>query len=218
MCINYGGIIPGARNDFYLHQSGNLCKLLACRSRNVDGSYSISHPQILCDGGYRGIEASYPEAVLPIRRLPHQHLSDEHKEFNRKLSQDGVIVERFFGRLKGYWALMQNPYRSDRNTADTLARRCVCLTNLKIRDEPLYSIEHIYDPDHVEEEENEESSLLNTNSSICTNSQSCINTSSEVNTCEDTFDGSLPTKSLPPTPSPVIKPSSIRGRRKNKGK
>ena len=155
MCINYGGIIPGTRNDFYLHQSGNLCKLLACRSRSVDGSYSISHPQILCDGGYRGIEASYPEAVLPIGRLPHQHLSDEHKGFNRKLNQDRVIVERFFGRLKGYWALMQNPYRSDRNTVDTLARTCVCLTNLKIRDDPLYSIEHIYDPDHVKKKKME---------------------------------------------------------------
>ena len=68
------------------------------------------------------------------------------------------MVERFFGRMKGYWGILQRPYRSERDSLDSLARIVVALTNLKIRSAPLFSEENIYNPDPSEEEEDDETS------------------------------------------------------------
>ncbi len=62
-----------------------------------DGSRIPTRPTILADGGYAGINNSYPEAATPRRRWLHQTLSDEDREFNRHLVHDRVVVEGFFG-------------------------------------------------------------------------------------------------------------------------
>lgn len=62
-----------------------------------DGSRIPTRPTILADGGYAGNNNPYPEAATPRRRRPHQTLSDEDREFNRRLGHDRVVVERFFG-------------------------------------------------------------------------------------------------------------------------
>ena len=48
-----------------------------------------------------------------------------------------------------------NPYRSDKKTMGVLAKICICLTNLKIRNAPMYATDRVFDP-HREIEEEEE--------------------------------------------------------------
>lgn len=88
-CIHIGGIIEGRHNDFYLYQQSGLARTMAHQERREDGECIMVRPPILADGGYQGIRTTYPEAIIPIRRLPHQHLTPEQRETNRLLSQDG---------------------------------------------------------------------------------------------------------------------------------
>ena len=156
-CIHYGGIIEGSRNDFYLFEQSTLTRDLSRREKGGTGGQVITRPQILADGGYLGIHHLYPEAVIPNRKPPHGKLTEEQKVTNRLLSQDRSVVERFFGRMKGYWGILQRPYRCERDSLDSLARIVVALTNLKIRTAPLFADEHLFDPDPSVEEEEDKS-------------------------------------------------------------
>ena len=101
-CIHYGGTIEGRRHDMILYEQSRLVSEVLTTVTQEDGSRIPVRPTILADGGYAGINTTYPEAIIPRRRRPHQPLSDEDREFNKRLGYDRVIVERFFGRLKGY--------------------------------------------------------------------------------------------------------------------
>ena len=68
-----------------------------------------ARPPILADGGYLGICTTYPETIIPVQRLPNQHLTPAQRETNRLLSRDRAIVERYFGRLKLYWGFCKSP-------------------------------------------------------------------------------------------------------------
>ena len=159
IAIHYGGIIPGSRNDLYLYGQSGLVKAMTVQDTDLDGSPILIRPPLLADGGYLGIRTTYPEAVIPYRKSPHKGLTFEQKEANRLLSQDRVVVERFFGRLKAYWGILQKPYRSERSSLDALMRICVALTNLKIRNAPLTADEKVFDPCPSFGEEQEEGSL-----------------------------------------------------------
>ena len=125
----------------------------------------------MADGGYCGIHATYPEAVIPRKRSPHQQLSPEDKEFNRKLGHDRVIVEKYFERLKSYWGILKRPLRIEKINIGGLLRILVCLTNLKILEQPMFAkqYEGVSDVEHEEEldsEENSEDNNNNNNNSI----------------------------------------------------
>ena len=160
-CIHYGGTINGRRHDFVLYEQSGLANEMLTMVTQSDGSRIPTRPTILADGGYAGIHSSYPEAIIPRRRRPNQHLTEEDREFNRNISHDRVIVERFFGRLKGYWTILEGPLRIDRVNIDGLMIILVCLTNLKIRNQPMFADEpiHRFDPEY-EEDTGEESESL----------------------------------------------------------
>lgn len=69
-----------------------------------DGSRIPTRPTILADGGYAGINNSYPEAATPRRRWLRQTLSDEDREFNRRLAMTESWLRGSLGpeRLLGY--------------------------------------------------------------------------------------------------------------------
>lgn len=97
----------------------------------------------------------YPEAAIPQGRLPNRQLTEERREANRLLSQDRVVVERFFGRMKGYCGISQKPCRSEHSSLEVLARIVVCLTNLKLREAPLFADEDVCNPSPTVNEEGE---------------------------------------------------------------
>ena len=160
-CIHYGGMINGRRHDFSLYEQSGLANDMLTMVTQNDGSRIPTKPTILADGGYAGIHISYPEAITPRRKRPHQHLTEEDREFNRNISHDRVIVERFFGRLKGYWTILKRPLRIDRVNIDGLMIILICLTNLKIRNQPMFADESIYrfDPEYEEDIEEESEDL-----------------------------------------------------------
>ena len=155
-CIHYGGTINGRRHDFLLYEQSMLANDMLVLVRQNDGTNIPTRPAILADGGYAGITNNYPEAVIPRRKRPHGQLSDEDREYNRLLSHDRVIVERFFGRLKGYWGILKRPLRIEKINIDGLMRILVCLTNLKIQHQPFSADGPIYCPDPEYEEDSEE--------------------------------------------------------------
>lgn len=87
-CIHYGGIKKGRRHDIVLYQKSKLANDMIRYIKLSDGTTIPTRGAILADGGYCGIHATYPEAVIPRKRLPHQQLSPEDKEFNRKLGHN----------------------------------------------------------------------------------------------------------------------------------
>lgn len=218
ICIHFGGTINGCRNDITLYKKSGLARAMAKQEVDSEGIPIIVRPQILADGGYAGIRDTYPEAVIPFRKPQHGSLTNQQKKINREISQDRVIVERFFGRLKSYWAILQKPYRSEKDSVYDLMRICVSLTNLKIQSAPLYSDEKICDPDAVHStEEEEEEETLTENSSITSYDITPITTSQ----VEDLTTSSSPkttvrkrtTSLTPPTPSkksPVKRKSTRR--------
>lgn len=153
--IHYGGICRGRQHDFELFKSGTLARDMLTTQTRGDGTVIPMHPTILADGGYQGIAAIYPESIIPRRKPIGRERPIEDIEFNHNLSHDRIVVERFFGRLKGYWGILQRPLRVDKINIDGLLRICVCLTNLKIRNSPLYAEETIFNPDPECEEESE---------------------------------------------------------------
>lgn len=96
-CIHYGGIINGARNDFTLYKKSRLNIELLHTEVQRDGTKISVRPAILADGGYQGIHDTYPEAILPRRKPKGQLRPQNDIEYNRKVSHDRIIVERFLG-------------------------------------------------------------------------------------------------------------------------
>lgn len=76
-CIHYGGIVEGARNDFYLFENSTLTRDMTRRETTQNGEVHVVRPQILADGGYQGIRRIYPEAIIPRRKPPYGRLTNE---------------------------------------------------------------------------------------------------------------------------------------------
>ena len=146
-CMHYGGTINGRYHDFVLYEQGRLASEMLTMVVQADGSGAPTRPAILADGSYAGIAATCPEAITPRRRRPHPPLTDEDREFNRRLSHDRAIVERYLGRLKGHWTILKRPLRIDRVDIDGLMRILVCLTNPKIQNQPMFEDEPMFRPD-----------------------------------------------------------------------
>ena len=161
-------------------------------------------------------QKTYPEAITPYRKPIHGHLTQDQRNVNREISQDRVVVERFFGRLKSYWAVFQRPHRSDRSSVNTLAKICVALTNLKMETFPLYADEPIFrpDPSYGEEEEEEEgrNEVPETLSVLGLHIPS-LNTESVVPSSPETGNFDLNRNS-----SPVVNSTAHRPKRSSRGK
>ena len=154
--IHYGGILPGSRHDFILYQESKLAADMTRTLVNKFGALIPNRPQILADSGYMGIHASYPEAVLPIKKPRNRELERSDVELNNSIGHDRCIAECFFARLKNTWAILRVPYRSDESTIEGLIKICICLTCLKIRNAPLQRDKDSHDPVVSYEEEWEE--------------------------------------------------------------
>lgn len=160
--IHYGGTIPGSRHDMKLYEESGLDRAML-RGRVQDERGVVStRPQILADGGYKGIHLTYPEAILPNRKPRGNQLTPQQIEFNRRVGHDRSVVERYFGRMKCYWSILQRPYRCDKCSMEVLIKICIGLTNLKIKTSPMFLEGALYveqEEEDVEEEE-EASSLV----------------------------------------------------------
>lgn len=100
--IRHRGIIKGSKRDFTLYQRSMLAGDILGTVELTNGESISTRRAILAGGGYQGIAATYPEAVIPRKRRPHSQLSEEHQRFNSTLSHDRIVEECYFGKLKTY--------------------------------------------------------------------------------------------------------------------
>ena len=164
--IHYGGIIKGSKHDFTLYQRSMLARDMLETVESTNGERISTRRAILADGGYQGTAATYPEAVIPRRRRPRGQLSEEDQRFNSTLGRDRIVVERYFGRLKAYWGIVQKPLRIDEVGLGGRMKILVCPTNLKIEHAPLFADESTYNPyPEFEEEQSEEEAIISTTNS-----------------------------------------------------
>jgi hypothetical protein len=115
---------------------------------------------IMGDGGYKGI----PDAVTPHRQprrkrgKPRRNLSEDKRDYNRRLSQARGIVERNFGDLKNHFNILSRPYRHDKEWFSAFNRFCYAIHNLeKLAKSKKYREDLIYDPDLIVWDGEEES-------------------------------------------------------------
>ena len=79
--------------------------------RRDSGKTEISHPALLADSDYMGLDNVYHELIVCKKRPPHGELSQKDLETNSELHSDRVLVENFFGRLKTTFGILSIPYR-----------------------------------------------------------------------------------------------------------
>ena len=84
---------------------------------------------ILTDKGYQGA-ADDLGVLYPKKKKPHKMLSVNEEEGNKELSSNRVIVEKFFGRMKGLWEVTSRKYRRAEELYDHILHLCVALTNV----------------------------------------------------------------------------------------
>jgi hypothetical protein len=79
---------------------------------------------VLFDGGYQGITGP---VRIPRRRPPRSPLHPIAHQYNRGLSRFRSRIERFFGTLKGRYALMRRTDMSEGTHALFAHALCLCL-------------------------------------------------------------------------------------------
>ena len=128
-------MIPGSVHDFKIFQE-NQTYLLFTGHAWENGEHRDVKYQGLFDSGYQGA-GRLMDALLPMRRLPHQELTAEQYNHNQELSSQRIIVENFFGRLKGCWKILAGKYRGQYSLLKDAIDVCVSLTNLLVVKYPL---------------------------------------------------------------------------------
>jgi hypothetical protein len=96
ICTDFG---VGKRHDFRIFKE----------------SKTHLHPKTLAelDTGYIGIKKIHSNSVLPKKRTKNNPLTDEDKEFNRKISSERVTNEHAIGFIKRFKILSER-YRNRR--------------------------------------------------------------------------------------------------------
>ena len=129
-------LIPGRRHDAYLFRNSGLSKFMK-KTKRTPGRKQITHPALLADSGYVGLDEVYYELIVCKKNPPMGELSREDEETNSKLHSDRVLVENFFGRLKTVLGILASPYRRASNSLEDVVITCICLLNLKLKSQPL---------------------------------------------------------------------------------
>lgn len=137
--------VPGQVHDFELYKASGLNDRLVNWTNLRRVQLPRAEPMsALFDKGYMGISAIYPTAVIPHKKPPHQELTEAQKEYNRIISEDRILVERWFGRHKGNWKIMSDTWPLNMNGLSDYAwyfRFCAALTNAHIVAHPLIDLD-----------------------------------------------------------------------------
>ncbi|GKT14999.1 hypothetical protein ADUPG1_010598 [Aduncisulcus paluster] len=91
--------------------------------------------QMLGDSAYEGCQRG-PNPVDMLVSLHSATSEAERTEFHQR-SQDRLIVEQYFGRLKSVWKILQGRYGFGGDTYADLFVLCCSLTNMLVTRQPL---------------------------------------------------------------------------------
>ena len=145
LAISCSGHYPGSVSDFeILQRRRSIHTDLIQKQGNerdlVDIGFDVStYPEqwaVLADKGYQGCQEIF-RTIHPIKRPPRGVLSMSDEAFNRRVSSDRIIVENWFGRLSGLWALFGAKWRWSGTIYDDFFRLAAALTNFHVKNHPL---------------------------------------------------------------------------------
>lgn len=109
--------VPGSRHDKTDLDESKVVE-------NIPGCIPID-----VDLGYKGLENTFENINIPIKKPKNQELSLEQKEENRKFSKERVRVEHIIGMTKRFSCLV-HPYRNRKaDFEDRIMVTCSALTN-----------------------------------------------------------------------------------------
>lgn len=103
----------------------------------VSGRTVVTHPALLADSGYVGLDEAYYELITCKKKPPMRTFSQKDTGTNSELHSDRVLVENFFGRLEVTFGILAGPYRCSLNSLEDIVVTYICLLNLKLRRQPL---------------------------------------------------------------------------------
>ena len=124
--------IPGSQHDMNVFK-----KNYKSFNERIISNHPNTGSMILADKGY--ISNEYESILItPFKGKP-SNLDDFENDFNSKLASAREVVERFFGRMKSKFSIMNQLYRGDRDDYHKYFSICAALTNFDIRqcDNPL---------------------------------------------------------------------------------
>ena len=136
LAVHLSKVVEGSMHDKKLFDESGLTQFLA-NSRVVGGHAVTERKHILCDAGYVGIQHTHPEAIIAKKKPMNAEMSDEHKEFNRLLSSDRMIVENYFGRMKVIFGSVHAKFRCKIQFLKNLVPILISVTNYHIQLHPL---------------------------------------------------------------------------------
>lgn len=124
--------IPGSQHDMNVFK-----KNYKSFNERIISNHPNTGSMILADKGY--ISNEYESILItPFKGKP-SNLDDFENDFNSKIASAREVVERFFGRMKSKFSIMNQLYRGDRDDYHKYFSICAALTNFDIRqcDNPL---------------------------------------------------------------------------------
>ena len=152
MAVDINGPFPGSVHDYKIFRDLTFTRYKINTEKDRIQRINPGFPTIsaLFDKGYYGVHNIIAEAKLPIRKPVGRDLSQQDIDFNNRISQDRIIVERWFGRLKRIWRIMFEclPIKTEKYNAFYLM--CAALTNYHIQLHPLTNGDPV-DPYHYED-------------------------------------------------------------------
>jgi hypothetical protein len=89
----------GREHDFKLFKRSDVCI-----HQNLE---------LKADKGYQGVKHVHANSQTPYRKPPKKELSQDQRDFNRKLASERMTIEHVIGKLKVF-RILQERYRNRR--------------------------------------------------------------------------------------------------------
>lgn len=145
LLVNYFGHFPGSVSDITILKKNKDFHLQALRKTDQEmdeldvGLGSEDYPEswaLIVDKGYQG-SAAFLRAILPKKKPNLGVLNLEEKKKNKKISEDRIIVENFFGRFVTLWSVFGRRFRLCESSFNSFFKLAAALTNIHVKFHPL---------------------------------------------------------------------------------
>ena len=93
----------GTTHDFKMLKDSNI--ISALEEKDIGGKF---------DSGYQGVQKKLTKAIIPKKKSKLHELTEEEKEFNKRLSSKRIVIEHVNRELK-IFRIMKETYRNHQN-------------------------------------------------------------------------------------------------------
>ncbi|KAJ8578303.1 hypothetical protein ON010_g904 [Phytophthora cinnamomi] len=153
VAVNCSSWEPGSVHDSTIFRSNKMFHISAMQKKFDETLLDDEGPlldqyehdwAVLVDKEYQGLVDEF-RIIQPKIKAPHEPpLSAEDRREIDRISQDRVLVENYFGRLKKMWGVMAHKWTRDRPSYNMFFRTCLAFTNYSVRCRPLRREEGVY--------------------------------------------------------------------------